>query len=66
MTSTSYDATHDFFDVEVNVSGTLMHIIGTHLKAMPGSQNEQRREWEQEGIINYMDNSTHRKKALSP
>jgi len=54
--TTSYDVTHDFFDVEVNVSGTLMHIIGSHLKAMPGSTNEQRREWEQEGIINYMDN----------
>ena len=33
-----------------------MHIIGSHLKVLPGSQNEQRREWEQEGIINYMDN----------
>ena len=54
--TTSYDVTHDFFDVEVNVSGTLMHIIGSHLKAMPNAENEQRREWEQEGIINYMDN----------
>ncbi|GAG68331.1 unnamed protein product, partial [marine sediment metagenome] len=54
--TTSYDVTHDFFDVEVNVSGTLMHIIGSHLKAQSGSTNEQRREWEQEGIINYMDN----------
>jgi endonuclease/exonuclease/phosphatase family metal-dependent hydrolase len=53
---TSYDVTHDFFDVEVNVSGTLIHVIGSHLKAMTGSTNEQRREWEQEGIINYMDN----------
>jgi len=54
--TTSYDVTHDFFDVEVNVSGTLMHIIGSHLKAMSNAENEQRREWEQEGIINYMDN----------
>ncbi|KKK44527.1 hypothetical protein LCGC14_0757150 [marine sediment metagenome] len=54
--STSYDVTHDFYDVEVNVSGTLVHIIGSHLKAMPGAPDEQRREWEQEGIINYMDN----------
>ena len=53
---TSYDVTHDFYDVEVSVSGTPIHIIGTHLKAMPGAVNEQRREWEQEGIINYMDN----------
>jgi len=54
--STDYDVTHDFFDIEVNVSGTLIHVIGSHLKAMPGSGNEQIREWEQEGIINYMDN----------
>ena len=54
--TTSYDVTHDFFDVEVNVSGTVIHVIGSHLKAMPGSGNEQIREWEQEGIINYMDN----------
>ena len=53
---TSYDVTHDFFDVEINVTGTLIHDIGSHLKAMPNSVNEQRREWEQEGIINYMDN----------
>ena len=53
---TSYNVTHDFFDVEVNISGTLIHIIGSHLKAMPEPVNEQRREWEQEGIINYMDN----------
>ncbi|KKN05368.1 hypothetical protein LCGC14_1087990 [marine sediment metagenome] len=32
--TTSYDVTHDFYDVEVNVSGTLIHIIGSHLKAM--------------------------------
>jgi len=53
---TSYDVTHDFFDIEVNVSGTFIHVIGSHLKAMSGTVNEQRREWEQEGIINYMDN----------
>ena len=54
--SSSYDVTHDFYDVEVNISGTLIHIIGSHLKAMPGPANEQKREGEQEGIINYMDN----------
>ena len=53
--TSSYNVTHDFFDVEVNVSGTLMHIIGVHLKAFPGPLYEQTREWEQEGIINYMD-----------
>ncbi len=54
--TTSYDVTHDFFDVEINVSGTLIHVISSHLKAMSGAINEQKREWEQEGIINYMDN----------
>lgn len=53
---TNYDVTHDFLDVKVNIGGTAVHIIGAHLKAMTGSTNEQRREWEQEGIINYMDN----------
>ena len=37
---TSYDITHDFFDVKVNANGTLMHIIASHLKALTGSQNE--------------------------
>ena len=54
--STSYDVTHDFFDVEINVYGTIINVIGSHLKAFPGSEYEQIREWEQEGIINYMDN----------
>ena len=54
--STSYDVTHDFFDVEINVSGTLIHVIGSHLKAFSGANYEQKRESEQEGIINYMDN----------
>ncbi|KKK88017.1 hypothetical protein LCGC14_2747430, partial [marine sediment metagenome] len=31
----SYNVTHDLFDVEVNVSGTLIHVIGSHLKAFP-------------------------------
>ncbi|KKK78751.1 hypothetical protein LCGC14_2840430, partial [marine sediment metagenome] len=53
---TSYDVTHDFYDVEVNVSGTLIYIVDSHLKALNGSQNEQIREREQEGIINYMEN----------
>jgi endonuclease/exonuclease/phosphatase family metal-dependent hydrolase len=54
--STSYDVTHDLFDVELNVADTYFHVIGSHLKAMSGSSNEQIRECEQEGIINYMDN----------
>ncbi len=54
--STDYDVTHDFLHAVVNVYGTPISFIGSHLKAMPGADNEQRREWEQEGIINYMDN----------
>ena len=54
--STSYDVTHDFFDVEISVYGTVINVIGSHLKAFSESENEQIREWEQEGIINYMDN----------
>ena len=50
-----FDVVHDFFDVEVNVSGTLIHAISSHLKAFSGSQYEQYRELEQEGIINHMD-----------
>jgi len=36
--------------------GTIINVIGSHLKAFSGSENEQIREWEQEGIINYIDN----------
>ncbi|UJG40361.1 MAG: lamin tail domain-containing protein [Candidatus Heimdallarchaeum aukensis] len=51
----SYDVTHDFMSWKVNISGTPVYIIGAHLKASSGSDNEWRREREQEGIINYMD-----------
>ena len=51
----TYDVTHDFMSWEVNLSGTPVYIIGAHLKASSGSDNEWRREREQEGIINYMD-----------
>ncbi|MFX1563324.1 MAG: lamin tail domain-containing protein [Promethearchaeota archaeon] len=50
-----YDVTHDFIHAIVNISGTSVHVIGAHLKAMSGSDNEWRRERETEGIINYMD-----------
>ncbi|MFX1355287.1 MAG: Ig-like domain-containing protein [Promethearchaeota archaeon] len=53
--STNYDVTHDFFDVQVNISGILIHLISSHLKAFSGTQNEKIRELEQEGIINHMD-----------
>ncbi len=51
----SYDVTHDFIHAIVNVNGTNINIIGAHLKASSGTDNENRREWETEGIINYMD-----------
>jgi len=52
----SYYVTHDFIHAVVNITGTAVHLIGTHLKASSGDSNENRREWETEGIINYMDN----------
>ena len=54
--SSSYDVTHDFLHSVVSINGTNINLIGSHLKAMTGIENEERREWEQEGIINYMDN----------
>ena len=51
-----YSVTHDFFDALVDINGKEVHIIGFHLKASEGAVNEERRDWEQEGIINYMDN----------
>ncbi|MHA1400331.1 MAG: endonuclease/exonuclease/phosphatase family protein [Candidatus Heimdallarchaeaceae archaeon] len=51
----TYYPTHDFIDALVNISGIETHIIGAHLKCCEGDFNEQRREYEQEGIINYMD-----------
>ncbi|MFW9844840.1 MAG: endonuclease/exonuclease/phosphatase family protein, partial [Candidatus Thorarchaeota archaeon] len=53
--STDYDVTHDFVEAVVTIDGVDVHIFGAHLKAMSGETNEQRREWETEGIINYMD-----------
>ena len=50
-----YDVTHDFIDAVVDINGTHVHLIGGHLKASSGETNEQRRNWESEGIINYMD-----------
>ncbi|MHA1928052.1 MAG: endonuclease/exonuclease/phosphatase family protein, partial [Candidatus Thorarchaeota archaeon] len=51
----SYDVTHDFIDAVVDINGTEVHIIGGHLKAGTGEANDNRRDWESEGIINYMD-----------
>ncbi|MCE7747183.1 MAG: endonuclease/exonuclease/phosphatase family protein [Candidatus Heimdallarchaeota archaeon] len=46
---------HDFIHAIVDIQGKEVHIIGYHLKCCEGDFNEQRREKEQEGIINYMD-----------
>jgi endonuclease/exonuclease/phosphatase family metal-dependent hydrolase len=54
--NSDYDVTHDFVEAVVDIDGTDVHIIGAHLKAMSGVDNEYRRERETEGIINYMDN----------
>ncbi len=51
----TYNPTHDFIDGVLNISGTAVHVIGAHLKCCDGENNEQRRNYEQEGIINYMD-----------
>ena len=51
--NTIYDLAHDIIDAALNVSGTLIHLIGSHLKAF--EEEGLTRELEQEGIINYMD-----------
>ena len=51
----SYYVSHDFFDVEVSIGGTNVHIIASHLKCCQGPSEEEKRERAQEGIINYMD-----------
>jgi endonuclease/exonuclease/phosphatase family metal-dependent hydrolase len=52
---TGYDVTHDFLDAIIDINGTSVHFVGVHLKAAGGEINENRREWENEGIINYFD-----------
>ncbi|MFW9893069.1 MAG: Ig-like domain-containing protein [Candidatus Thorarchaeota archaeon] len=52
---TGYDVTHDFIDAVIDINGTSVHFVGCHLKAGGGDDNENRREWENEGIINYFD-----------
>jgi endonuclease/exonuclease/phosphatase family metal-dependent hydrolase len=53
--NTTYNPTHDFIHAVVDVYGKEIHIIGLHLKCCAGDFEEWRREREQEGIINYMD-----------
>ena len=53
--NTTYYPTHDFLHVAINVTGVEINVIGFHLKCCEGEFEEWRREREQEGIINYMD-----------
>ncbi len=50
-----YDVTHDFVEAVIDINGTQVHFIGAHLKAGGGADNQLRRDYENEGIINYMD-----------
>ncbi|MHA1303740.1 MAG: lamin tail domain-containing protein [Candidatus Heimdallarchaeaceae archaeon] len=52
---TAYDVTHDFMVWPIDIGGMVVYVIGAHLKASSGDDNEWRREREQEGILNYMD-----------
>jgi endonuclease/exonuclease/phosphatase family metal-dependent hydrolase len=53
--ATGYTVTHDFVDAVIDINGTSVHFIGMHLKAGGGDDNKMRRNYENEGIINYMD-----------
>ena len=52
---TGYDVTHDFIDAVIDINGTEVHFVGCHLKAGGSPTDADRREWENEGIINYFD-----------
>ena len=52
---TGYDVTHDFIDALIDINGTEVHFVGCHLKAGGTSIDADRREFENEGIINYFD-----------
>ena len=52
---TGYDVTHDFVDALIDINGTPVHFVGNHLKAGGGEDNQVRRNYENEGIINYFD-----------
>ncbi len=51
----TFDPSHDFLDVTVNIDGTDTHLVASHLKCCSGATNEDKRDRAQEGIINYMD-----------
>ena len=52
---TDYAVTHEIIHSIVDINGKEVHIIGVHLKAGGGDFDIDRKEWEQEAIINYMD-----------
>ncbi|MCY3412593.1 MAG: lamin tail domain-containing protein [Candidatus Heimdallarchaeota archaeon] len=55
--NTQYDVSHDFFDVTLDIAGTSTHIVASHLKCCGSDPlNYEKRQKQQEGIINYMDN----------
>lgn len=51
----TFDVSHDFFSVNLQVGTEQLYIVGAHLKASTGPTNENKRERAQEGILNYMD-----------
>ncbi len=51
----SFDPSHDFLSVELDIPGTNMYVVASHLKCCSGATNENKRERAQEGIINYID-----------
>jgi endonuclease/exonuclease/phosphatase family metal-dependent hydrolase len=53
--ASGYDVTHDFIDAVIDINGTEVHFVGAHLKAGGTVNDADRREWENEGIINYFD-----------
>ncbi|MDH5402871.1 MAG: phospholipase D-like domain-containing protein [Candidatus Heimdallarchaeota archaeon] len=51
----NFDVSHDFLSAEIAIGNNSIFVIGSHLKALPNSSNELKRELAQEGILNYMD-----------
>ncbi len=50
-----YYMTHDVLEAVLDINGVDVHVFCVHLKASAGTDNQQRREAEMEGLINYMD-----------
>ena len=46
----------DFGHAVIDINGKIVHVIGYHLKCCSGPTEQNRRERETEGFINYMDN----------